>query len=195
MATMSETDSSFTIEDDIAVIEEILEEKERKEREERQERQERRRRLEMRAAQLRAERNDPLSLLRIVQTNNIELIKCAFVTDINKNGESDDGFTPLIQSIVFKDYQMCKHLLSIGVDVNYIAKKTRQTALSVLLHILQKEHNSLNVFGLRFVLLLLGAGADPTIQTTYKTAGQYLYEMGYEVSGVYLKRRYSLKQT
>lgn len=127
-------------------------------------------------------------LLNAVHMNDTNLVTHIQITEKNKYTENEKGVTPLIQAVLHRNYEMCKYLLSEGIDVNRMTK-AQQTALTALLHIVQKDGRQLDCFELRLVLLFLRYGADITLKTGFKTAATYLKEIGYEVEGVYLRKR------
>ena len=136
---------------------------------------------------------DPMALLNAVETNDINVVIQIRITDQNKNAENDKSFTPLIQALLNRNYDICSYLLSSGVDVNYVTK-TWQTALTIIIHIAQREGREFSCSDLRFILLFLRHGADVKLDTPFKTAELCLREMGYEVIGIYLKRLCHLKK-
>jgi ankyrin repeat protein len=139
------------------------------------------------------DRADPMALLNAVETNDINVVIQIRITDQNKNAENDKSFTPLIHALLNRNYDICSYLLSSGVDVNYVTK-TWQTALTIIIHIAQRDCREFSCSDLRFILLFLRHGADVKLETPFKTAELCLREMGYEVIGIYLKRLYGLKK-
>jgi len=129
-------------------------------------------------------------LLHAVHMNDTNLVTHIQITEKNKYTENEKGVTPLIQALLHRNYEMCKYLLSAGIDVNR-RTKSQQTALTALLYIVHKDGRQLDCFELRLVLLFLRYGADITLKTGFKTAAEYLQELGYEVEGVYLRKRIS----
>jgi len=141
----------------------------------------------VRIAQMEAD--TALVLLNAVHMNDTNLVTHIQITEKNKYTENEKGVTPLIQAMLHRNYEMCKHLLSAGIDVNRMTR-AQQTALTALLHIVQKDKRGLDCFEMRLVLLFLRYGADIRLNTMFKTAAEYLQEIGYEVEGVYLRKRF-----
>ena len=148
--------------------------------------------MKERARVIHMEKEMALVLLNAVHMNDINLVSCIQITEKNKYAENEKGVTPLIQAILHRNYEMCKYLLSLGVDVNR-RTKSQQTALTALLYLAHKDKRGLDCFELRLVLLFLRHGADITLNTGFKTAAEYLQELGYEVEGIYLRKRLGLK--
>ena len=132
-------------------------------------------------------------LLNAVHMNDTNLVTHIQITEKNKYTENEKGVTPLIQAVLHRNYEMCKYLLSAGIDVNR-RTKSKQTALTALLSIVQKDKRAFNCFEMRVVLLFLRYGADITVKTRFKIAATYLQEIGYEVEGIYLRKRIGLKR-
>ena len=147
--------------------------------------------MKERARVIHMEKEMALVLLNAVHMNDINLVSCIQITEKNKYAENEKGVTPLIQAILHRNYEMCKYLLSLGVDVNR-RTKSQQTALTALLYLAHKDKRGLDCFELRLVLLFLRHGADITLNTGFKTAAEYLQELGYEVEGIYLRKRTGL---
>jgi hypothetical protein len=133
-----------------------------------------------------------LVLLNAVHMNDTNLVTHIQLTEKNKYAENEKGVTPLIQAMLRKNYEMCKYLLSAGIDINRMTS-TKQTALTALLHIVQKDKRGFDSFELRIVLLFLRYGADIRLNTGLKTAATYFEELGYAVEGIYLRKRLGLK--
>ena len=144
-------------------------------------------RMEARVAKLRADRENPLTLLHAVQRNELRYLEVVHINDINRNGEDELGVTPLVEAVINKNYEITKYLLNQRVNPNHITKMG-YTALSLLLYNIVSD-DKYSIIDIRLILLLLRYGANPTLQTTHKTAAEYLEEMGYEISGIYLRRR------
>ena len=143
-----------------------------------------------RAAQI--EKDMALVLLNAVHMNDLNLVTHIQITEKNKYTENEKGVTPLIQAMLSKNYEMCKYLLSAGVNINRMTT-AQQTALTALLHIVQKAKRGFDCYELRLVLLFLRHGADIRLNTGFKTAATYLEELGYAVEGIYLRKRLGLK--
>lgn len=139
-----------------------------------------------------AEKDAAFALLNAVHMNDTNLVTHIQITEQNKYTENEKGVTPLIQAVLHRNYEMCKYLLSAGVNINRMTN-AQQTALTALLHIVQKDKRGLDCFELRLVLLFLRHGADIRLNTGFKTAATYLQELGYEVEGVYLRKRLGLR--
>jgi len=149
---------------------------------------EKRARMEARVAKLRAERENPLTLLHAVQRNDLHSLKYVLINDINRNGEDELGVTPLVEAVINKNYEITHYLLTQGIDPNHITKMG-YTALSLLVYNIASEPSPMCLGNMRLVLLLLRYGANPTLQTAHQTAAQYLKDIGYEVEGIYLRKR------
>ena len=146
--------------------------------------EEKRIRMRARAEKMRAERNDPLALIRVVQQNEIRFLESFPITDKNRNGENELGETALIVAILNQNYLICQHLLKKGVDPNYV-NNMGHTALSLLCYGI----DSMTVMNMRLILLLLRYGAKTNLHTTQKRADELLRDMGYETDGIYLRKR------
>jgi hypothetical protein len=148
--------------------------------------EEKRIRMRARAEKMRAERNDPLGLIRVVQRNEIRFLESFPITDKNRNGENELGETALIVAILNQNYLICQHLLKKGVDPNYV-NNMGHTALSLLCY--GVDSKPMTVMDMRLILLLLRYGAKTDLPTTQKRADELLRDMGYETHGIYLRKR------
>jgi hypothetical protein len=115
-------------------------------------------------------------------------------TEHNRNSENELGVTPLIQSILHKNYEMCLYLLKNGVNPNHVTNMGH-TALSLLLFNIDIDKKGCSITDIRLVLLLLRYGADTELETSIKLASAYLRDMGYEVEGIYLRKRVARRHT
>ena len=151
---------------------------------------EKRLRMEARVAKMRAERNDPLALIHAVQRNQIRFIEHFPITDKNRNGENELGETALIVAILNQNYLICEYLLKKDVDPNYI-NNMGHTALSLLCYGIDSK--PMTVMDMRLILLLLRYGAKTDLPTTQKRVDELLRDMGYEIHGIYLRKRITKK--
>jgi len=148
---------------------------------------EKRSRMEARVAKLRAERENPLTLLHAVQRNDLRSLDSVLINDFNRNGQDELGVTPLVEAIINKNYEITHYLLKNGIDPNYVTNMN-YTALSLLLYNIESE---MTLKDIRLVLLLLRYGAKTSIPTTHQTADEYLKGLGYVVDGIYLRKYFA----
>ena len=148
--------------------------------------EEKRIRMRARVEKMRAERNDPLGLIHVVQRNEIRFLESFPITDKNRNGENELGETALIVAILNQNYLICQHLLKKGVDPNYV-NNMGHTALSLLCYGMDSQ--PMTVMNMRLILLLLRYGAKTDLPKTHKRADELLRNMGYETHGIYLRKR------
>lgn len=155
---------------------------------------EQRSRMRARVAKMRAEQNNPLALLKLVERNDIDHMHMVTITDVNRNSENELGITPLIQAILHKNYEMCLYLLKNGVNPNHVTNMGH-TALSLLLLNIDIDKKGCSITDLRLVLLLLRYGANTELETSRKVSSAYLRDLGYEVEGIYLRKRLTRRQS